>query len=229
MKKIIIIGLTFFSVFIIYLANMDRKIYYLAFGDSQKTYLGKSGNEIKGYSFYVNKYLNNKDILERYIYQYSDEKDRITDLINYIKDNKEYKNNTLKNSLIKADLVTISISISDIFSKLDDDSVVYSDVYDYIDDLANDLSDLLRLIREYCKEDIVFIGYFNPYDDDDISDIVNYLNKKYKDVCNDYNVSYVDISNMDKKYINDGQVTKEGIKFISQMVINTVDKILFEG
>ena len=54
MKKILIIGLVLLSIFLIYLANMDKKVYYLALGDSlEKFYL--NDGEVYGYSHYIKK------------------------------------------------------------------------------------------------------------------------------------------------------------------------------
>ena len=65
MKKILIIGLVFLSIFLIYLVNMDKKVYYVALGDSlEKFYL--EDREVYGYSHYIKKYLKNRDLLERY-------------------------------------------------------------------------------------------------------------------------------------------------------------------
>ena len=201
MKKILLIGLVILSVFIIYLSTMDRKVYYLSLGDNKLNYTS-----------YIKNYLKEKEVLEKHIYQYSDNNDRITDIIRYIKSNKKYKKNTLKNSLIKADLVTLSINIDDVNTKLKDDSIIYEDLYNYIDELTLDFEKLIKLMREYCKEDILFIGYYNPYNKDK-KEVINYLNKKYKEVCDEYNVRFINMSN------------NNNIKNI----INTVDKSVFES
>lgn len=235
MKKILICGLVLLSVFIIYLANMDREVYYLTLGDSNKTSLDSYDNEVNGYSFYVKDYLNSKGVLEKYVYGYSNRDDRITDLIYDIENNKRLKDNTLKNALIKADLVTISINPKDIFDKLVDDTVIYSELYDYIDELALDLEKLLSIIRKYCKEDIIFIGYYNPYkymSNIDIDDVIEYLNKSYKEICKKYNVEYVDVTHIEdeclpnKKSFN---LSKKGYKVLASKIIEIIDKKLFEG
>ena len=226
MKKILIIGLVLLSIFLIYLANMDKKVYYVALGNSlEKFYLESS--EVYGYSYYVKEYLKDKDLLERYSDDFALLDTRSTDLIDDIYNNKKVTTAkgtfSLKNALIKADLVTLNISYDDIFVKLNDPSMIYTEIYDYIDDLAYDLDKLFKLMREYCKEDIVFIGFYNPFDnsDENVLDVLEYLEKKYKDVCNDYDISYVDIS--DIKKINDKNLEKIGNK-----VINKMSKKLFE-
>ena len=198
MKKILFVLFVFLFVFVIYLANMDKKVYYLA--------LGNSYDSEDNYSFYVKDYLNEKDVLEKVVYDYCDSNDRITDIYNKITSNKKSKGGTIKNSLIKADLVTIKINIDDVYEKINDSSFV--DVYDYIDDLVKDFDKLLNLIRKYSKEDIMFIGYTYKNDNASEKDLISYLNKRYKEVCDRYDVVFVK---------NPSLITEK------------IDKYLFEG
>ena len=198
MKKLLFVLFTVLLIFVIYLANMDKKVYYLALGDST----GREDN----YSFYVKDYLNEKNVLEKAVYDYSDSDDRITDIYNRIISNEKSKEGTLKHALIKADLVTLKINIDDVYEKIDDPSFV--NVYDYIDDLTKDFEKLLNLIRKYCKEDIMFIGYSYRNDNTDEKDLIDYLNKRYKEVCDKYDVIFVSDPSL---------------------IIKSIDKYLFEG
>lgn len=198
MKKLLFVLFTVLLVFVIYLANMDKKVYYLALGDST----GRDNN----YSFYVKDYLNEKNVLEKAVYDYSCSDDRITDIYNRIISNEKSKEGTLKHALIKADLVTLKINIDDVYEKIDDPSFV--NVYDYIDDLTKDFEKLLNLIRKYCKEDIMFIGYSYRNDNTDEKDLIDYLNKRYKEVCDKYDVIFVSDTSL---------------------IIKSIDKYLFEG
>ena len=151
MKKILIIGLVLLSLFLIYLTNMDKKVYYLALGDSlEREYLDNS--EIYGYSHFIKKYLKEKDLLERYSDDFAKVDTRITDIIRDINNNKKVTTSkgsfSLKNALIKADLITVNISSNDVFNKLNKDNLIFNDVYDYIDNLAFDLDRLFELMRE---------------------------------------------------------------------------------
>lgn len=197
MKRLFICLSIILAVFVIYFFTMDRRVYYLALGDSSKYEYDAFGQRIYGYSYYVGEYFNKKDILERYVYEYSSSDLRITDLINDINSNKKYGNYILKNSLIKADLVSLRIDGGDVYNRilLGD----YNHVYDYIDGLSKDFDELLGLIREYCKEDIIFVGYVNPFyrmKDSEIADLIIYLNKSFKEVCDKYEVIFVDISDV---------------------------------
>ena len=224
MKKILIIGLVLLSIFVIYLSNMDKKVYYVALGDSiERVYVGDE--EVYGYSYYVKKYLTDDDLLERYSDEYAKVDTRITDIINDINNNKKVTTGdgsfSLKNALIKADLITLNISSSDVFNKLNKKDVIYNEVYDYIDDLAYDLDNLFKLMREYCKEDILMIGPYNPFSDINSLDVYEYFNKKYRDVCEKYDVIYVDLSDVN-------ELNAKSYELIGNRVIGKMRKNLFE-
>ena len=225
MKKILITGLVFLVIFLIYLANMDKKVYYVALGDSlEREYV--SNEEVYGYSYYIKNYLKKDDLLERYSDDFAKADTRITDIIKDINNNTKITTNkgsfSLKNALIKADLITVNISSNDVFNKLKGNNIVYNDVYDYIDDLAYDLDNLFKLMREYCKEDIVMVGPYNPFSDSsDKLDVYEYFNEKYKDVCGEYDIIYVDLSDI-------SEINAQNYEIIANRVIDKMSKNLFE-
>lgn len=243
MKKILISCLIILVVFLIYLCNMDKKVYYLALGDSLASGEGAYGKQIKGYSDYVSDYLKSKNLLEIYVSEFAKSGYRTTDLINAIEDNKKVRVNkkhaTLQNALIKADLVTVSIGANDILNKLNTETPIdYSNLYNYIDDLGDDLEELLSLMREYCKEDIVLVGYYNPYpylNNRNTEDIFNYLNTKYQKISEEYKVTYVEISTLFKENPqflpseNDIHPSKDGYKAISGEIISAINKTLLKS
>ena len=226
MKKILITGLVFLVIFLIYLANMDKKVYYVALGDSlEREYV--SNEEVYGYSYYIKNYLKKDDLLERYSDDFAKADTRITDIIKDINNNTKITTNkgsfSLKNALIKADLITVNISSNDVLNKLKGNNIVYNDVYDYIDDLAYDLDNLFKLMREYCKEDIVMVGPYNPFSDSsDKLDVYEYFNEKYKDVCGEYDIIYVDLSDI-------SEINGQNYERIANRVIDKMSKNLFEA
>ena len=226
MKKILITGLVFLVIFLIYLANMDKKVYYVALGDSlEREYV--SNEEVYGYSYYIKNYLKKDDLLERYSDDFAKADTRITDIIKDINNNAKITTNkgsfSLKNALIKADLITVNISSNDVLNKLKGNNIVYNDVYDYIDDLAYDLDNLFKLMREYCKEDIVMVGPYNPFSDSsDKLDVYEYFNEKYKDVCGEYDIIYVDLSDI-------SEINGQNYERIANRVIDKMSKNLFEA
>ena len=164
MKKILVIILIVVSVFVIYLNTMDEKIYYLSLGDSIAVGVNSSGTDEMGYSDYIKNYLENRDLLENYIDEFAVSGYRSIDLKRDIEDNKKITINdkevTLKNALIKADLVTLSIGANDFFYYINANPI---DVYEHINTVIKDIESLFVLIREYCKEDIIVIGYYTPF------------------------------------------------------------------
>lgn len=216
MKKLLFVFLVIFFVFVIYMANRDKKIYYLALGNSER-YLGKE----KNYSFYIENYLKEEGIIEKAVYDYTGD-DRITSLIGKINRNERGKSSTLKNALVKADIISIKIEVPDLIAKLNDEYVIINDVYDYVDDLSVDLEKLFSVIRNYCKEDIVFIGYPNCYH----KEIFDYLNKRFKRVCDKYNIIFVDIDDIN---YSDECSSSVPNKMLGDLVLRELNFSVFKG
>ena len=238
MKKVILIVLILFSIFFIYLNNMDKKVYYLALGDSIAVGVNANGISEYGYSDYIKTYLENRELLETYIDQFAVSGYRSIDLKRDIEDNKKIiindKTITLKNALIKADLVTLSIGANDFFYYL---NANYSDVYGHINECLNDIESLFKLIREYCKEDIIVVGYYTPFKEHEkletMDMIVKFANKKLEELCNEYEFQFVDIFDLFKEnnYLtnpNDIHPSVEGYEAMSKEIIKVIDKTIFE-
>lgn len=233
MKKIFVIVLTIVLVVAIYLINLDRKVFFVVFGDSISLGKTDSGFTEKNYNSYVVDYLSNQKILEKYIDAYTSSGLRINDIINDIDNNEkvivENKNYSLKNLLIKADLVTISINNDDVLNKLN--GYYRSDeLYNWIDELTEDYEEMLSLLREYCKETIIIVGYYIPNtisQDSQLIRIISYLNDAFKEISSLYKVEYIDPSNLLKESENlMGQYypTELGYKAIGEQIISKLQK-----
>lgn len=238
MKKIIVIALILLSIFFIYLNTIDKKVYYLSLGDSIAVGVNSTGTNTYGYSDYIKTYLENRDLLETYIDEFAVSGYRSIDLKRDIEDNKKItindKDVTLKNALIKADLVTLSIGANDFFYYL---NANYNDVYDQINDSLNDVESLFKLVREYCKEDIIVVGYYTPFLEheklDRMDEIIKFANKKLQELCDEYEMQFIDVFDLfkDNPYLpnpNDIHPSIEGYEAISKEIIKVIDKILFE-
>lgn len=233
MKKILFIIFIIFAILIIYLTTLDKKIYYLALGDGVALGITDNGIIEKNYSYYVKKYLEENEKLERYVNHYTKEGKRLTDIINDIKNNKvvniNNKKYTLKNALIKSDLVTISINNKEIFSYFNN-SYYHKDLYNWIDELSNEYEKMLNLIRDYCKEKVIVIGYYYPNNGNtnkEINDTLLYLNDSFKKISENYNIKYIipfssslEISN----YIGEYYPTEQGYKKIGEQIILEINK-----
>ena len=67
------------------------------------------------------------------------------------------------------------------------------------------------------------VGFYNPFQEarEDVLELLEYLNKKYRDVCLEYDVIYVDISDI-------STISKSTLKEIGEKVINKTNENLFE-
>ena len=233
MKKYLVFGVIVLSVFLIYLCNMDKRVYYLALGDS--SLIGKR----YGYDLVVKDYLSDKKVLEKYVDGFVSDDYFTYDLIKSIEGNDRVLVNdrmvSIQNALIKADLVTLSIGNKDILNKISVQNPDYNKIYDYIDDLCFDLDRLFKLMRQYCKEDIIVVGYYNAYADlnsRDIDALFEYLNKKYLEMCRKYDIHYVQINQLfleNPSFLENHYPTEYGYRAIAGEVIGTINKTIFKA
>ena len=233
MKKILIIGIIILSIFIIYLTTLDKKVYYLVLGDEISLGLTSNNHYEKNYSEYIKEYLEEKKLLEKYINEYVTQNYRITDIINDIKTNKELEDTkqTLKNALIKADLVTISIGTNDIMSKIETtnkmNKIDYKKLKDNIESIKNDYEQLLKQLREYCKEDIIVIGIYINTNNEYIYEMIKNLNQQFKNISKNYNIEYIDLYELltSEEYV---YPTKEDHIIIKESVIGIINNNLLK-
>ena len=234
MKKILIIGIIVLSIFLIYLTTLDKKIYYLSLGDQISLGMTKENYYEKSYTNYIKEYLEEKNLLETYINSYEEQGKRITDIINDINNNKEIEetNKTLKNSLIKSDLITISVGTNDIIAKINNinkNEINYKILNENINSIIEDLDKLLKLIREYCKEDIIMIGIHIITDDEKIQELINYANEKFKETSEKYNITYInmyEILNLEEEYKI--YPTKQEYEKIGNVIIDIINNNLLK-
>ena len=195
MKKILFLFLVFFITFLIYYFNVSNKIYYFSIDNY-------------GYSKNIEKSLKSK--LKNSVI-YSKEDYRIMDLINDIEDNKEfiYSNKTYNfdNLLVKANYITISIGMDDLLYKKEVD-------YNYIDQLIFDIEKLLVLIRKYNKDRIYFLSL---YKSSNLSEVLEYANKKIENLCKKNKINYIDIGNLTV-------INKTSNLYISNEILNFTKK-----
>jgi len=232
MKKILILGIIILSIFIIYLTTIDKKVYFLSLGDEIALGITKEGYYELNYNDYIKEYLENKNKLEIYINDFTTQGYRITDIINDINKNKELEetNKTIKNTLIKADLVTLSIGTNDIISQIEREykltKIDYNKIYKNIKQITEDLDKLLKLLREYCKEDIILVGINITTEDEKINEIINYANETFEQISNKYNITYIN------QYENKQEIkiypTKEEYKMLGNKIIEELNNNLLK-
>lgn len=241
LKTALVLALTLFAVFVIYLSHIDKKVYYVALGDYQALGLTNEGEITYGYTDYLKDTLKQENKLETYIIGYAQDNARITDLINDIEQNKKIqiknKTQTLKNALIKADLVTLSIGMNDLFYKIgvnpDLQSLNYSEIYYHVDEMMEDMENLFELLREYCKEDIIMTNFYNPIDihNQQLNEILSYANKRLNELADIYQISIVDINKIFIERSDQVQSiypTKDEYQTMSERICDVIYKTLLK-
>jgi lysophospholipase L1-like esterase len=249
MKKTIIFILIIGIPIMIYLMTVDNKVYYLALGDSLAAGQNPYGGTSYGYTDYVSDYLKGKNKLSFYTKKFAISGYRTTDLINDINQNKyvliDNKKISIKHALTKADVITLSIGANDLFYKMGITNIDFAyynsaNLNKYVDEVILDIEKLAVLIRKYCKEDIILVGYYNPLWNmrkiyaKDLDPIFVYANEKLKVLSKKYNLYYADIHKLfekNKDFLpnpldihpsNEGYsaISKEVIKIINAKVLN---------
>lgn len=217
MKKLLFLVTIIFIVFMIYIFNLDSKIYYLALGDKVTINDNSFVNNIEKYLKEINKLEITSKEFTNYNY-------RTTDLSRDIDDNIKKKNNnkeiTIKNAIIKADLITITIGLNDYINYLND----YQMLKNNLINLKNDMDILLSKIRKISKEKIILIGIYSLSNDEKINNILSQLNNQYSVVCEKYDIYYLNIFNEIENNIDIKKEipTNEGYSIISDKLIRYI-------
>lgn len=186
LKTIFTLIIIIFLVFIIYCFNLDKKIYYVNISDLEF-------KKVTSYNELLSQRLEKDNRLEKYINNFTDKDYRVTDLIRDIEINKtikiKEKEQTIQNALIKSDILTIKMGDNELNYKIDNSEI--NELFEYSDTLLSDLQQLFELLRKYSKENIYFIGYYNNHSDY-YKEIYDYLNLKIEDMCEDYEITFIE-------------------------------------
>ncbi|MDD2181063.1 MAG: SGNH/GDSL hydrolase family protein [Bacilli bacterium] len=241
LKTILIGSIILLTTFLIYLTTLDKLVYFLALGDSLANGKTPYGESDYGYNDYLRDYIDNKNILEKYINGFIVDDYRITDLVRDIEDNRKIvinnKKQSIKNALIKADLVTLSIGMNELYYKLNTASLENNEIYEHIDEMMEDMDELFNLLRKYCKEDIIIVNYFRStslLNHDKIEEYFKYVNTLLKNKSEKYKIHYVEID----KTLEDNTLylpmtnnyfpSRNGYEAISKDLIKKVDETLLK-
>ena len=163
-------------IFLIYTFNIKNDIFYFNVMDKKYDY--------DTYNVLLNKNLDN---VQKYI-SYEQDDYRVTDLIRDINDNIIVNNRKIQNILIKADIITLMIGNNELNYKIK--NIDMTELFEYSNSLLEDLDDLFKLVRKYSKEKIFFIGFYNS--NEYYEELYRYLNLRIKDMCDSYNIVYID-------------------------------------
>lgn len=236
LKKIMVLLVLALVVFLIYLTTLDKKVYYLSIGD----YLTTGSSQNYAWNKELVQELKEKHKFEIYINQFSNMNLRTTDLIYQIQNNEKRKiqgkEKSIKNALIKADLVTLSVGMNDLLYKMnmDIDNIDMEELYNYVDETIKDNEELLKLVREYCKEDIFMINYYVPRNitSDKAIKMIYYANKKLEELTTEYHIELIDISTFstNSDFFNDetAYLSEEGEEHLAELMKKEMRKTLLK-
>lgn len=175
-KVVLALFLIVVLIFLIYTFNIKNDIFYFNVMDKKYDY--------DTYNVLLNENLDN---VQKYI-SYEQDDYRVTDLIRDINDNIIVNNRKIQNILIKADIITLMIGNNELNYKIK--NIDMTELFEYSNSLLEDLDDLFKLIRKYSKEKIFFIGFYNS--NEYYEELYRYLNLRIKDMCDSYNIVYID-------------------------------------
>lgn len=175
-KVVLTLFLIVVLIFLIYTFNIKNDIFYFNVMDKKYDY--------DTYNVLLNENLDN---VQKYI-SYEQDDYRVTDLIRDINDNIIVNNRKIQNILIKADIITLMIGNNELNYKIK--NIDMTELFEYSNSLLEDLDDLFKLVRKYSKEKIFFIGFYNS--NEYYEELYRYLNLRIKDMCDSYNIVYID-------------------------------------
>ena len=231
MLKRIVLLIILIITFLIGINFKDNKLYYISLGDGLSKGINYNGYEGKGYSDFIASDLEKTKKIKFYTKEFSNEDDRITDLINKIEENIEIevdnKKITIQSAISKADIITLSIGFNEIMYKYKNNTNT-SYMYNYIDSYIKDMEKLIIMLRKYNNKKIYVLGYYNSSNNNDINKYIIYANDKLIKICTDKNTYYVnlyDIFKNNKKLIyniNTSFPNEEGYKLIANEILKSI-------
>ena len=229
MKKIIILLLCLLSVFLIFVFSSSPKLNYLAIGDTLTR--GINSYDVIGYGYndYVKNYLKRNDLLRSFNTDYYNnsiigfENDIINNKTIIINDQEYY----LKKLLRESDLLIISLGMDELAYYFNED---VSYVHQEFDKMLVNLEDFIKVVSEYEKNDIVFIGYYNPTKNytSDIDELFYYIEDSLIKMLKKYNVDYISIYEDVKRgnYLDNNEnyhLNTKGYLMIANKIIDHIE------
>ena len=224
MKKVILILILFLSCYFIYNQTSNDKLYYLTIGDSLSKGTNEYGIVSYGYNEYVREYLEENKKLEGFNKTFTDNDYRIIDIIKILEYNEKKDNYSLNRLIKKADIITISLGMNELYYKLEKNN---QNIYTYIDNMIKNYYKLSNYINKFHHNKVYVLGFYNTTGKSD--DIFTYSNHKLKEMCSKYNYIYVDLSKIltnNPNYFEkrDGFIpNNNGYHKISQIIVENLE------
>lgn len=196
-KKIILtilVGsvLTFFIYKIFYHEDMN----IMTLGDGVGT--GLTAYNVKGYSYndYLKDYYEKNSILKEYITEFSNAEETTETLILKLQNNYTLESTGLSitQAISKAKILTVSIGMNELSHKME---IETEEIETYI----NNIEKIFKLLRIYNKKEIFLTSLYETSFLNNTK--VTEINNRLKQLCDTYQVYYIDITDIlkNKEYI----------------------------
>ena len=230
MKKIIALLVCLLSVFLIFMYSSDNKINYLSIGDTLTR--GINSYDVIGYGYndYVKNYLNRNDLLRSFNNDYYNnsiigfENDIINNKTIVLNDKEYY----IKKMLRESDLLVISLGMDELAYYFNNSDRIHQE----FDKMLLNLEDFINVVRDYTKNKIVFVGYYNPTKNytSDIDELFYYIDDSLIKMLNKYDVDYISIYEKVKSgnYLDNNKnyhLNSKGYLMIANEIINYIENM----
>ncbi len=216
---------------------------YIALGDSLAQGMNYNLTVDEGYTDFIRDYLDDYYNLQFYTKGFSKWGYETRHIIRDINNNKKItvdgKEITIKEALNKANLVTLTVGANDYIEGLSFDTIeervnnIESAKKD-AEDIANKVEEVIKLVKENTKAQIIVTGYYNPVPNmkkykDQIDEVIRYYNSLVKDICKRLNVEFADVFDIFDKRPDflpnpaDIHPNKDGYKAMAKEVIKHIN------
>ena len=204
MKKLTILLITIFIIYLIYSLFNVKKANYVSISDEM----------FNDYNGYLKEYLVNSNRLNDFNDYFNSSS--ITNLYKDIRNNRTIRKNNneyyLKKVLRESDVLIISVGMKELSDNFDKYDMSKNNIY--FNELYSNIDRLIKEIKKYAYGTIIFIGYFNPtnYYDANIDRFFYDINIKLNKLMMDNNNIYLDLYETVKE-------NKDSIKTIVSSII----------
>ena len=198
MRKKIILTILVGSVltFFIYKNFYHEDMNIMTLGDGVGT--GLTAYNVKGYSYndYLKDYYEKNSILKEYITEFSNAEETTETLILKLQNNYTLESTGLSitQAISKAKILTVSIGMNELSHKMEIET-------EEIETYLNNIEKILKLLRIYNKKEIFLTSIYETSFLNNTK--VTEINNRLKQLCDTYQVHFIDITNIlkNKEYI----------------------------
>lgn len=219
MRKKIILTILVGSVltFFIYKTFYHEDMNIMTLGDGVGS--GLTAYNIKGYSYndYLRDYYEKNKLLKEYITEFSNPEETTETLILKLQNNYTLESTGLSitQAISKAKILTISIGMNELSHKME---IETEEIETYI----NNIEKILKLLRIYNKKEIFLTSLYETSFLNNSK--VTEINNRLKQLCDTYQVHYIDITNIlkNKEYLFNNTsfyFNYRGHRYISEQIL----------